>query len=421
MIWLIVWAVLLAVYSAAARSFCRSFAYRQLKKGEGGLAGSGLERWYRQPGRTLASLRLGSLAGIVLTLWSALRLANRFYYTGIVEADAVVVGLLSVGVTAFCALAPAMLVKKAGPDRVLTWVWVPVWVLSIVVLPVTDLFLGFTRVVARLWHNEPTDEEVAVALGYVARQPYEDGLDEEGEPMQAADRQILDNALHFSDIRLRDCLVPRIEIVAVEKGAPLEELLATFTRSGKTKVIVYEGDIDHIVGYVHASEMFKPIEDGDWSGGIQTIPIVPEAMNARRCMQILMQQKKSLALIADEFGGTAGIVSLEDLVEEIFGEIEDEHDKQTLTARRTAEGEYVVSARHEIGRINEMFDLELPESDDYQTLGGLILWELQDFPKVGQTLSVAGYQLRILKTQSAKIDLVKIGVKSEAARPSDQN
>jgi CBS domain containing-hemolysin-like protein len=164
------------------------------------------------------------------------------------------------------------------------------------------------------------------------------------------------------------------------------------------------------VGYIHSSELFRHADD--WRKYIRQIPIVPETMSARKLMKIFMQQKKSLAVVVDEFGGTAGIVSMEDLVEEIFGEIEDEHDTTTYIAKKIGENEYILSARLEIERVNELLGLELPESDDYLTVGGLILHSYQSFPKLHEIINIGKFQFKIIKVATTKIELVRLKVTS---------
>ena len=182
------------------------------------------------------------------------------------------------------------------------------------------------------------------------------------------DVRIFQNALDFSNIKVRDCLVPRTEIEAVEYNTPLEELKSVFIESGHSKIVVYKENIDDIIGYIHSSELFRMGKK--WQQKICKMPVVPETLSAQKLMRTLMQQKKSLAVVIDEFGGTSGIISLEDLVEEIIGEIEDEHDNQNLVAKSLGNNEYILSGRLEIERINEQFNLDIPESDEYQTLGG---------------------------------------------------
>ena len=220
------------------------------------------------------------------------------------------------------------------------------------------------------------------------------------------DVRIFQNALDFSSIKVRDCLVPRTEIDAVEVNTPLEELKSIFTESGHSKVVVFKDNIDNIIGYIHSSELFRLGKN--WQQRICKMPYVPETLSAEKLMRRLMQQKKSLAVVVDEFGGTSGIVSLEDLLEEIIGEIEDEHDNQNLIAKELGENEYLLSGRLEIEHINEMFDLEIPESDDYQTLSGFILVHLQRFPQLNENIEIGRFRIQVVKQRSTKIELVKL-------------
>ena len=180
--------------------------------------------------------------------------------------------------------------------------------------------------------------------------------------------------------------MPRTEIVACDTSATMEELRSKFIETGLSKILVYNENIDNIIGYIHSSELFKNPED--WTQHIRSVSIVPETMAANKLMKLLMQEKKSLAVVVDEFGGTSGIVTLEDLVEEIFGEIEDEHDMKSHVAKKVSDNEYLLSGRMEIDTLNEMFGLDLPESDDYVTIAGFILHFYQKFPKLNETVQI---------------------------------
>ena len=231
--------------------------------------------------------------------------------------------------------------------------------------------------------------------------------------------KIFHNALDFADTKVRDCMVPRTEIDAVDiEDCTVEELKAKFVESGHSKIVVYREDIDHIIGYIHSLELFKlvpPKESGeapsvDLKRLIRQMPYVPETMAARKLMHIFLQQKKSLGVVVDEFGGTSGLVSLEDIVEEITGDIEDEHDNTKYVAKQLAEGDYMLSARLEIEKVNELFDLGLPESDDYMTVGGLILHEYQSFPKLNEVVKIGRFEFKIVKNTMTKIELVRLKV-----------
>ena len=243
------------------------------------------------------------------------------------------------------------------------------------------------------------------------------GKIEAGEtPQEALKREIMEeldtevkifqNALDFSNIKIRDCIVPRTEVVAVDLTTSLDELKNRFIESGISKIIVYDGNIDNVVGYIHSSEMFRAPKD--WHDNVKDVPIVPETMSAHKLMKLFMLQKKTIAVVVDEFGGTSGIVSLEDLVEEIFGDIED--DNTSYISKKIDENEYVLSARLEIEKVNEMFGLDLPESDDYLTVGGLILSQYQSFPKLHELVRVGRYEFKIIKVTATKIELVRLKV-----------
>ncbi|MDL2211109.1 CBS domain-containing protein, partial [Bacteroides sp. OttesenSCG-928-M17] len=189
---------------------------------------------------------------------------------------------------------------------------------------------------------------------------------------------------------------------------PLEELRGKFVESGLSKILVYEDNIDNVIGYVHSSEMFR--NPADCRASVREILIIPETMTALKLMKLFMQQKKSMAVVVDEFGGTSGIVTLEDLVEEIFGEIEDEHDSTSYICKQIEEDEYVLSARLEIEKVNETFNLELPESDDYMTVSGLILTHHQSFPKLHEQVTIGYNQFKIVKVTATKIELVRLKV-----------
>ncbi len=228
-------------------------------------------------------------------------------------------------------------------------------------------------------------------------------------PRLDSEVKLLLGALEFSDVSVKECLVPRTEIVFVEHTASLHELRHAFVRSGKSKVIVCQDDLDHIAGYVHSSSLFHLSQD--WHKAILSLPAVPESMPASELLPTLVQAKRSLAVVVDEFGGTSGIVSIEDLVEEVLGDIEDEHDFSTLTARRAPDGDYLLSARLEVERVNEMFSLHLPESDDYTTLAGLLLATLRRFPRQGETIRVGtAYCFKIIRTTPRKIELVRLHI-----------
>ena len=276
--------------------------------------------------------------------------------------------------------------------------------------PVSKFATFLSRCFLRLFgvkvqKNADDEEFTKVDLDYLVQSSIDNAKDEDQIEEEV---KFFQNALDFSDTKVRDCMVPRTEINAVEDNCSVEVLKQRFVESGNSKIIVYHDDIDHIVGYIHSSEMFR--RKDDWLTGIRQIPFVPETMAAKKLMRMLLQQKKSLAVVIDEYGGTSGLVSLEDIVEEIFGDIEDEHDNNSYVAKKVGEDEYILSARLEIDKVNEMFDLDLPECDDYMTIGGLILHAYQSFPKLHEVVKVDNLEFKILKNTMTKIELVRLKV-----------
>lgn len=301
-------------------------------------------------------------------------------------------------------------VFRINPNRTMTVFALPMFLLYVVLYPLAKVLSLLGRGLLRLTGNRIDRTATRNALGktdldYFIQSSLPANEDEENLDPEV---RIFQNALDFSNIKIRDCIVPRTEIQAVDTSTSLNDLKLHFIESGHSKLIVYQGNIDNIVGYIHSSELFRHPED--WTSHVRQVPIVPETMAAQKLMEIFMQQKKSLAVVVDEFGGTSGIVSLEDLVEEIFGDIEDEHDTTSYIAKQLNEQEYILSARLEIEKVNEMFELSLPEDEDYLTIGGLILHVYQSFPKLNETVNVGKYQFKIIKRTTTKIELVRLKV-----------
>lgn len=299
---------------------------------------------------------------------------------------------------------------KINPNLMLRVCAVPLFICYVVLFPISKFASGLSYLFLRIFGMKINEEASAKAFGKVDLDYFIQSSIENADSAVELDSEvkIFQNALDFSNIKIRDCIVPRTEIVAVDLRTSLEELKSIFVESGISKIIVFDGNIDNVVGYIHSSEMFR--NPADWRNNVKEVPIVPETMAAHKLMKLFMQQKKTIAVVVDEFGGTSGIVSLEDLVEEIFGDIEDEHDNTSYISKQIEEHEYILSARLEIEKVNEMFGLDLPESDDYLTVGGLILNRYQSFPKLHELITVGNYQFKIIKMTATKIELVRLKV-----------
>ena len=411
-----------AFFSGMEIAFVSSNRLRaEMDREKNGLSQKAIDVFYKHPNNFVSTMLVGNNISLVIygILFARIFDATLFYplSDGMrVTADT----LLSTLVVLFTGEFLPKTIFKNNPNTMLTFFAIPAYLCYVVLYPVsrfaTLLSKGLLRVVGVRMNKEDEDKEFTkVDLDYLVQTSIDhaDNEDEIGEEVK-----IFQNALDFSETKVRDCMVPRTEIDAVEDTASIEALKQTFIESGHSKIIVYHEDIDHVVGYIHSSDMFRfdsmavantPLNTLQ-SSLIRTISFVPETMLASKLMQMLMQQKRSLAIVVDEFGGTSGLVSLEDLMEEITGEIEDEHDNSNHVAKRVGDNEYILSARLEIEKINEQFDLSLPESDEYMTLGGLILHEYQSFPKLNELVRIGDFEFKILKNTATKIELVRLKV-----------
>ncbi len=373
--------------------------------------------FYAHPNSFISSLLVGNNISLVVYGIIMAQLVNQFILipTGLQDNGPIQLTIQTIVSTLIVLVTGEFLPKtifRLNPNGMMNAFAVPAYLFYVLLYPISKFTSGLSKVCLWLVGAEvkPVEKEKSftkVDLDDLIQQNIEN-VGDESEINEEV--KIFQNALDFSTTKIRDCIVPRTEIDAVNINTPLEVLRNEFVESGHSKIIVYREDIDNIVGYVHSSEMFRLKPNDKWTACIRELPIVPETMTAQRLMKQLMQEKKSMAVVVDEFGGTSGIVTLEDLMEEVFGEIEDEHDTTNYTAKDLGNGEYLLSARLEIENINERFDLDLPESDEYLTLGGLILHEYQSFPKLNEVVKFGHWEFKIMKNTTTKIELVRLKV-----------
>lgn len=224
-----------------------------------------------------------------------------------------------------------------------------------------------------------------------------------------AEVQMFQNALEFSGVKAREIMIPRTEIVAVDLNETIENLIATFVSSGFSKILIYNENIDDIVGYVHSFDMFK--KPKTIKEVLIPVVTIPGTIQINEVLNLLMRKRKSMAVVLDEYGGTSGIVTLEDIVEELFGEIEDEHDKDKFIEEKISDDEYLFSARLEVDYINETYHLNLPESEEYETLSGLILLHTEEIPTQGETISLPPFVFSIEACSQTRIETVRVFIK----------
>ena len=411
---LIVTMIFSAFFSGMEIAFVSSNRLRaEMDREKNGLSQRAIEVFYRHPHNFVSTMLVGNNIALVIYGILFARIFDATLFSGLSDGARVTADtLLSTVVVLFTGEFLPKTIFKSSPNTMLTIFAIPAYVCYVVLYPIsrfaTLLSRGLLRLIGVHMPKEQDDKEFTrVDLDYLVQSSIDNAKDDAEIDEEV---KIFHNALDFSDTKVRDCMVPRTEIVAIDiDDCSIEELKRKFIDSGHSKLVVYREDIDHIIGYIHSSELFKE-SFTDISEHIQTMPYVPETMAAQKLMQTFMQQKKSLGVVIDEFGGTSGLVSLEDIVEEIFGDIEDEHDNQKYVAKQVSEHEYVLSARLEIEKVNELFDLELPKSDEYMTLGGLILHEYQSFPKLNEVVKIGHLEFKIIKNTQTKIELVRLKV-----------
>ncbi|MBE6287791.1 MAG: HlyC/CorC family transporter [Mediterranea massiliensis] len=378
-----------------------------------GLTSSILAFFFRNPNNFISTMLVGNnIALVVYGIFMAEIIEGKIL-SGFVSNDFLLLLLQTIISTLIILVTGEFLPKtlfKINPNLVLRIFAFPLFLCYIFLFPISKIASGLSAIFLRLFgvsvNKEASDKAFGkVDLDYFVQSSI-DGVEDEED--LDAEVKIFQNALDFSTIKIRDCMVPRTEVVAVDLDISLEELKNLFVESGISKIVVYKNSIDNVIGYIHSSEMFRTLND--WKKHVTDIPIVPETMGAHKLMKLFMQQKKTIAVVVDEFGGMAGIVSMEDLVEEIFGDIEDEHDNTSYICKKIGENDYVFSARLEIEKVNDTFDLNLPESDDYLTIGGLILNHYQSFPKLHEVIDIGIFQFKIVRLSATKIELVRLKI-----------
>lgn len=371
--------------------------------------------FYKHPNMFVSTMLVGNNIALVVYGILFAKLFDATLFAGLSEPAKVTCDtLLSTLIVLFTGEFVPKTLFKASANKVLTFFAFPAFICYIVLFPISRLCTLLSKALlfilgVNLKKEENNEEFSKVDLDYLVQQSIDQAENDEEIDEEV---KIFQNALDFSDTKVRDCMIPRTEIQAVPSDCTLADLRQMFIQSGHSKIIVYKEDIDNIIGYIHSSELFH--DANDWKKHIRSLPFVPETMAAKKLMHTFLQQKKSLGVVVDEFGGTSGIVALEDIVEEIFGEIEDEHDKANYICCATDDGHYLISARLEIDKVNETLDLDLPESDDYKTVGGLILDRYQSFPKLNEVIIVdEKYEFKIVKNTKTKIELVKLRILEE--------
>lgn len=300
---------------------------------------------------------------------------------------------------------------KINPNITLKLFALPLYAFYIILFPISAFTALVSKFLMKICGIKQDQQKMGMLSIGDLNQYLETTIDEVNPQRSELENEvkIFHNALDFSTTHLRDCMIPRNEIVAVNIDTiSRKQLSELFTSTGRSKIIVYQTDIDNPLGYIHVSELFNP--QSDWKQNIKPLIFAPETLLANKLMRRLLAEKRSMAIVVDEFGGTAGMVTLEDLVEEIFGDIRDEHDKESSPIKQIAPDTYECSGRVEIETLRQQYHIDIPDDDAYQTLAGYILHNLGTIPSENEKLEINNLIFTIKKRTATRLELIQIHI-----------
>lgn len=385
----------------------------ELDKNSGRFSGKILSRFAKHPDSFIATMLLGSNAAIVIFGLCVGYLVEKplldyLQNTGVVMLTQTICSTIVILV--FAEFLPKTLFQ-INPNRTLKYGALPLAFLYWILYLPTVFVVGISQALLRIFKvnvEKTTTAFSKVDLDHFVRD-INDRMEVESELTNEI--QILQNALDFSNVKARDCMIPRTEIIAMNLQESIEALRKKFIETGLSKVLIYEESIDNVIGYVHSFELFKRPEE--IKKILLPITVVPEVMSGKELLELFTAQSGNIALVVDEFGGTSGVITIEDLMEEIFGNIEDEHDVEELIEEQLDEHNYLFSARQEIDYLNDAFHFNIPESEEYDTLSGLILHELESIPENGTIIEISNFIIEIQAVSDRRIELVQFTVKTD--------
>lgn len=413
---IIVSLVLSALFSGIEIAFIASNKLRiELEKGRGLVAARILTNFTRNPSHVLGTVLLANNATLVIFSMAMAALLDPWIMRILppdLDAEVIILLIQTLIATGIILLVAEFLPKtlfRLNPNMILNVFAIPLWIMYYFLYPIVFIFRVTSEFILKKifridFHNE---EKIFTPIdldAYIKELSADEGKHEEVQQ----EIQMFQNVIDFRKVRIRECMVPRNEMIAIADDESPEELNRMFTKHGVSRIPVYHDSIDHITGYIHAFDMFSRPES------LQTIvkPIlfVPETMPAHVILNRFISERQNIAVVLDEFGGTAGMATMEDVMEEIFGEIEDEFDSGSMMEKVTGEEEFVFSARLEIDYLNDRYKLGLPVSDEYETLAGLIIHFHESIPEKGETIHIPGFRFEILSAGETRIDLVKLWI-----------
>lgn len=390
----------------------------ELDKKQNVVFSSLISLYTQYPGQFIATMLVGNNLALVIYGIAFAKLLDP-YLKIYIESESLVL-LLQTVISTTLILATAEYLPKAlfriNPNRILKIFTIPIAFFYFLFYPITKFSIAISKFVLKVFLNEQikkVDEKIVFSRIDLDHFISEQENNTAAKTANDIDNEVklFKNALDFSSVKLREVMVPRTEMVILDIDSTIEELHQKFIETGYSRILFYQDNIDNIIGFVHHSVIFtkpKSIREN-----LRKVLIVPETMPASKLLSKFFQQRLSMAIVVDEFGGTSGLVTSEDILEEIFGEIEDEHDTIDLIMKNISDNEYILSGRLELDELNENFHLELPESANFETLAGFILSHYESIPKINAVITIDHFQFKILKATNTKIELVNLKVLGE--------
>jgi CBS domain containing-hemolysin-like protein len=387
----------------------------ELDKGKGLLTARIMSAFYRDPSRLIGTLLLGNNIALVIYGIAMANVLQPYLLSSLPEQfhSELMILLLQTLIATLIILFLAEFLPKVlfriNANAIINFFAVPLWIIYYILYPFVYLFTGTSQLILqRLMKIKFTRQEQVFTFVDLDQYIRELAKNEEQIEDVQQEIQMFQNMVDFRKVKLRETMIPRNEMIVVEDSESIEELKSVFIAHGFSRIPVYNETIDNIIGYVHSFDMFK--KPKDIKSIIKPILFIPETMPANVALTKFISERKNIAVVVDEFGGTSGMVTMEDIMEEIFGEIEDEFDAEEMIDRIISPGEYIFSARLEIDYLNDKHKLELPESGDYTTLAGLIIHEHESIPAEGETILIKPFRFDILQATEARIELVRLTV-----------
>jgi len=404
--------VLSAFFSGMEIAFVSSNKLRIEIDRKVGSFGSGIiSSFTRRPEHFIVTMLIGNnIALVIYGLYIAGPIENLFH--NLIYADFLLLLIQTIISTLIILLLAEFLPKaifRRSPNLFLKTFSIPTAFIYGLFYPVTILIIKLSNLLLRLFFGVKSEEDASknvfskVDLDELVSVVHDEDLDTD---LEEHDIRIFQKALDLSNVKVRACMVPRTEIVALSADSSVEDLKLSFIDTGHSNILIFEDTIDNIIGYFSLRDIFSA--PSNIREAIRKLPIVPESMAANKLLKLFVEQNKKLALVVDEFGGTSGMITIEDVLEEIVGDIEDEHDSSELIERQIGENEYLLSGRIEIDYINEAYGLSLPESDDYETLAGLVLIQTGDIPKINASINIGDYIIKVIRVSETRIDLLNV-------------